>query len=208
VWRSLLGLQPLKAGTVTMQGVNLTGAPTRRLLKSGIFYLPPDRKSEGLMLTASARDNIRLSLVGRRDLAGPFGTHSPARSRVEADAIGRRVDLAPPALPKTVATLSGGNQQKVLFGKGFGDERLVYIFDEPTVGVDMGTRSQLYLLIRDLAEAGKAVVVISSDLPEVMHLSHRLLVFSAGRISAELEGEDIAEEAVLRHFFNETRISA
>jgi ribose transport system ATP-binding protein len=107
-----------------------------------------------------------------------------------------------------VATLSGGNQQKVLFGKGFGEGRQVYIFDEPTVGVDMGTRSQLYLLIRDLAEAGKAVVIVSSDLPEVMHLSHRLLVFCRGRISAELEGQDIAEETVLRHFFSETRISA
>jgi ribose transport system ATP-binding protein len=208
VWRSVLGLQPLKAGSVTMRGRDVTGQPTRRLLRSGIFYLPPDRKAEGLLLAASARDNIRLSLLGRRDLAGPLGMHSPARNRTEADAIGARVDLAPQALPKAVATLSGGNQQKVLFGKGFGEERLVYIFDEPTVGVDMGTRSQLYLLIRDLAEAGKAVVVVSSDLPEVMHLSHRLLVFSGGRISAELEGEEIAEDTILRHFFVETRIPA
>jgi len=208
VWRSMLGLQPLKAGTVTLQGKDVTGLATRRLLKSGIFYLPPDRKNEGLLLAASARDNIRLGLLDRRDLAGPLGTHSPARSRAEADAIGRRVELSPQALPKAVATLSGGNQQKVLFGKGFGEERLIYILDEPTVGVDMGTRSQLYLLIRDLAEAGKAVVVISSDLPEVMHLSHRLLVFSGGRISAELEGESISEERVLRHFFSETRMSA
>ena len=105
------------------------------------------------------------------------------------------------SLPKTIAALSGGNQQKVLFGKGLGRDRRIYIFDEPTIGVDMGTRHQLYLLIRDLAEAGKAVVVISSDLPEVMHLAHRLLVFSNGRISAELEGGDLVEEVVLPHFF-------
>lgn len=208
VWRSILGLQPFKAGTVKLRDQDVTGQPTRRLLKSGIFYLPPDRKSEGLVLAASARENIRLSLLERRDLTGPFGMRSPARSRAEADAIGARVELAPRAMTKAVATLSGGNQQKVLFGKGFGEDRLVYIFDEPTVGVDMGTRSQLYLLIRDLAEAGKAVVVVSSDLPEVMHLSHRLLVFSGGRISAELEGRDISEEVILRHFFSETRKSA
>lgn len=208
VWRSILGLQPLKAGTVTLNGKDVTGLPTRKLLKSGIFYLPPDRKTEGLVLAASARDNIRLSLLGRSDLGGPLGLPSPARSNAEADAIGKRVDLAPNAMAKAVATLSGGNQQKVLFGKGFGEARQVYIFDEPTVGVDMGTRSQLYLLIRDLAEAGKAVVIVSSDLPEVMHLSHRLLVFCRGRISAELEGQDIVEETVLRHFFSETRISA
>jgi ribose transport system ATP-binding protein len=205
VWRSVLGLQPLKSGTVTLQGRDVTGLATRHLLRSGIFYLPPDRKTEGLLPAASARDNIRLSLLERRDLAGPFGMHSPSRSRLAADAIGRRVDLAPQGLPKPVATLSGGNQQKVLFGKGFGDEHLVYIFEEPTVGVDMGTRSQLYLLIRDLVEAGKAVVVVSSDLPEVMHLSHRLLVFCRGSISAELEGDDITEDAVLSHFFSETR---
>ena len=206
VWRSILGLQPLKGGTVLMQGREVTGQNMRRLLNSGIFYLPPDRKSEGLVLAASARDNIQLSLLERRDLLGLFGMRSPARSRAEADAIGSRVDLAPNALTKAVATLSGGNQQKVLFGKGFCEDRLVYIFDEPTVGVDMGTRSQLYLLIRDLAEAGKAVIVISSDLPEVMHLSHRLLVFYAGKISAELEGDEIVEGTVLRHFFTDRRI--
>ena len=208
VWRSMLGLQPLKAGTMTMRGMDVTGLSTRKLLKSGIFYLPPDRKTEGLVAAASARNNILLSLLDRRDLAGPFGVRSPSRSQREADAIGRRVDLMPRAFSKAVATLSGGNQQKVLFGKGFGEERLLYIFDEPTVGVDMATRSQLYLLIKGLVEAGKAVVVISSDLPEVMHLAHRLLVISKGRISAELEGEDISEGNVLRHFFSEIRIPA
>ncbi|MGO4843224.1 sugar ABC transporter ATP-binding protein, partial [Rhizobiaceae sp. 2RAB30] len=88
------------------------------------------------------------------------------------------------------SNLSGGNQQKVLFGKGFGEERGIYIFDEPTVGVDIGTRAALYRLIQEIAEAGKAVVVISSDLPEVINLSHRLLVLAGGRISAELEGAD------------------
>jgi ribose transport system ATP-binding protein len=107
---------------------------------------------------------------------------------------------------RIVSKLSGGNQQKVLFGKGFGEERDIYIFDEPTVGVDMGTRAALYRLIKEIAEAGKAVVVISSDLPEVMNLAHRLLVFSKGRVSAELTGTDIAEENVLKYFFAETGI--
>lgn len=208
LWRSMLGLQPLHAGRVSLNGRDVTGRPTRELLNAGLFYLPPDRKNEGLVLSASSRDNILLDLLDRRDLSGLLRTTSPGRLRDEADKIGARVDLAPRALPRAVATLSGGNQQKVLFGKGFGQDRQIYIFDEPTVGVDMGTRSQLYLLIRDLTEAGKAVVVISSDLPEVMHLSHRLLVFANGRISAELEGGQITEDAVLRHFFAEQRISA
>ncbi|WP_445489615.1 sugar ABC transporter ATP-binding protein [Rhodopseudomonas sp. RCAM05734] len=205
VWRSILGLQPLKAGTVVLFGKNVSGSPTRKLLHSGVFYMSPDRKAEGLVLSASPRDNIQLDLLDRIDLAGRFGLRSLRRTRAVADAIGARVDLARRSMPKTVAALSGGNQQKVLFGKGLGQDRRIYIFDEPTIGVDMGTRSQLYLLIRDLAEAGKAVVVISSDLPEVMHLAHRLLVFSNGRISAELEGDDLVEDVVLRHFFKESR---
>ncbi|MDQ0390379.1 sugar ABC transporter ATP-binding protein [Labrys monachus] len=205
VWRSILGLQPLERGTVALFGDDVSGLPTRELLRRGVFYLSPDRKSEGLVLSASSRDNLRLDLLDRSDLSGPLGLRSPRRMRAAADAIGARVDLAPRSLPKMVAALSGGNQQKVLFGKGLARDRRLYIFDEPTIGVDMGTRSQLYLLIRDLAEAGKAVVIISSDLPEVMHLAHRLLVFSNGRISAELEGDDLVEDVVLRHFFTDSR---
>ena len=123
-----------------------------------------------------------------------------------ADKIGERVGIASAHMGRIVSKLSGGNQQKVLFGKGFGEERDIYIFDEPTVGVDMGTRAALYRLIKEIAEAGKAVVVISSDLPEVMNLAHRLLVFSKGRVSAELTGAEIAEENVLKYFFAETGI--
>ena len=84
----------------------------------------------------------------------------------------------------------------------------LYVFDEPTVGVDMGTRAQIYRVIKDLAERGKAVVVISSDLQEAISLSHRLFVFSAGQISAELEGAEINEAAVLPHFFERKRVVA
>jgi ribose transport system ATP-binding protein len=102
-----------------------------------------------------------------------------------------------------VGKLSGGNQQKVLFGKAFGHEADLYIFDEPTVGVDMGTRAALYRLIAELAEAGKAVVVISSDLPEVMNLAHRAIVLANGKITAELPREDLREDIVLRYFFDQ-----
>ena len=178
------------------------------MLDAGVFYLPPDRKTEGLQLAATARENISLSLVGRSDVSNRFGFVSPRRSRAFADAIAARVDISKSYLGRAVSRLSGGNQQKVLFGKGFAMERDIYIFDEPTVGVDMGTRSALYLLIKELAEAGKAVVVISSDLPEVMNLSHRLIVFSKGRISAELSAAAISEETVLKHFFADVRVPA
>ncbi|GLS38648.1 sugar ABC transporter ATP-binding protein [Mesorhizobium tianshanense] len=208
IWRSVLGLQPIRAGVVTLNGRDVTHAATRHMLRGGVYYLPPDRKSEGLQLAATARENIKLSLLGRADMAGRFGIVAPRRIKALADKIGERVGIASGHMGRIVSKLSGGNQQKVLFGKGFGEERDIYIFDEPTVGVDMGTRAALYRLIKEIAEAGKAVVVISSDLPEVMNLAHRLLVFSKGRVSAELTGTEIAEENVLKHFFAETGIQS
>jgi ribose transport system ATP-binding protein len=203
VWRSILGLQPMTAGTVAVRGRDVTHATTRVMLRSGVYYLPPDRKSEGLQLTATVRENINLSLLDRRDVVGRLGFLSRRRRTALADAIGKRVDISKGGMDRVVSKLSGGNQQKVLFGKGFGVDRDIYIFDEPTVGVDMGTRAALYRLIKEIAEAGKAVVVISSDLPEVMHLSHRLLVFSKGKIAAEFAGAEIVEGNVLKHFFAE-----
>jgi ribose transport system ATP-binding protein len=207
VWRAALGLQRIAAGTVSLKGRDVTNKPTRHLLKNGVFFLPSDRKSEGLQLAASAHENIELSLLDRSDVVSR-GILSSRRSWTFTNSIGEKVSLAKGAMNRTVSKLSGGNQQKVLFGKGFGTERDIYIFDEPTVGVDMGTRVALYQLIKEIAEAGKAVVVISSDLPEVMNLAHRLVVFSKGRISAELTGSEISEESILRFFFAETEGSA
>jgi ribose transport system ATP-binding protein len=208
VWRSILGLQPITAGTVTVKGREVTHQSTRNMLRGGVYYLPPDRKSEGLQLTATARDNINLSLLDRPEIVGRLGFLSRRKRQQLADAIGERVDVAKRGMDQVVSKLSGGNQQKVLFGKGFGTERDIYIFDEPTVGVDMGTRAALYRLIKEIVEAGKAVVVISSDLPEVMNLAHRLLVFSKGKVSAEFTGSEIVEGNVLKHFFAETGAQA
>jgi ribose transport system ATP-binding protein len=200
-FRAALGLIPIEAGSVTLNGKDATGLPTRKFLREGVFYLPPDRKTEGLMLSATARQNINLGLLFRSDVSGWSGL-SLSRMKVLSTAIARKVDLTDAFMERPVANLSGGNQQKALFGKGFGEDYDIYIFDEPTVGVDMGTRAALYRVIKEIAEAGKAVVVISSDLPEAMNLAHRLLVFANGRVSAELSGTEIDENNVLKAFFD------
>lgn len=207
-WRAALGLIPMTAGSVSLKGEDVSGKPTRRFLQNGVFYLPPDRKAEGLMLGATTRQNVNLALIDRPDCAGALKMLSPGKMRGIADRIARKVDLSDAYMARTISNLSGGNQQKALFGRGFGQDYDVYIFDEPTVGVDMGTRAALYRLIKEIAEAGKAVVVISSDLPEVMNLAHRLVVFSAGRISAELSGDEIDEQTILKSFFANERQTA
>jgi ribose transport system ATP-binding protein len=183
VWRAVIGLNRTLAGKVVLNGKDMTGARTDAVIAAGVHYLPPDRKNEGLVLSASASDNIALGMLGTAGLDRPL-------------------------LRRLASQLSGGNQQKVLFGKGFGRDYAIYLFDEPTVGVDMGTRAQLYRVIKSLAESGKAVVVISSDLQEAMSLSHRLLIFSAGRISGEFEGQEINEAAVLPRFFERKKATA
>ncbi|MCF8482077.1 MAG: sugar ABC transporter ATP-binding protein [Rhodospirillum sp.] len=199
-FRALMGLLPVEAGQVTHAGLDVTGAPTRVLMARGLYYLTADRKTEGLQMTATTRDNLAQGiLAGLPRRAGLL----PWRAiRAKGEDIAQRVDIPPSYRGRLVAQLSGGNQQKTLFGRGLGSDYDLYILDEPTVGVDMGARAAIYGLIRDLAAAGKAVVVISSDLPEAMNLAHRLVVFSQGRIAAELEGEAIAESAVLAHFFD------
>ncbi len=205
-FRAVMGLLSIRGGRVRLAGRDMTGQPTRAMMAAGAYYLTADRKTEGLQLAFTARDNLAHGLLAGGEGGG--GLLPWRRIRARAEAVAERVDLPPSYRGRLVAQLSGGNQQKTLFGRGLGGDYDLYIFDEPTVGVDMGARASLYGLIRDLTEAGKAVVVISSDLPEVMNLAHRLVVFAHGRIAAELEGEAATEAAVLSHFFAQPGVPA
>ncbi|WP_460275191.1 sugar ABC transporter ATP-binding protein [Celeribacter sp. ULVN23_4] len=202
-FRAMMGLTPARSGTVTLKGKDITGMPTRKIIREGLYYLSPDRKHEGLDLAKTSDENLALNVVtsGAPVKRGWIDWRS-VRSTVAG--IATRVELPEDYRARRVSQLSGGNQQKVLFGKAFGQDADVYIFDEPTVGVDMGTRAALYLKIKALAEAGKAVVVISSDLPEAINLSHRLMVFANGFVSAELPRAEATEDTVLKHFFTES----
>lgn len=204
LFRALMGLTARAEGKVVLKGEDISKASTAHIIRSGMYYLSSDRKHEGLDLAKTSAQNLAVNLI--------MGDKVPGSSPfVPWKAVGREisticdhVELQDSYRKKPVSQLSGGNQQKVLFGRCFGQEADVYIFDEPTVGVDMGTRSALYLLIKELAEAGKAVIVISSDLPEVMNLAHRLLILAHGTITAELAGDEMSEEQVLKYFFDES----
>lgn len=204
LFRALMGLTARAEGKVVLKGEDISKASTAHIIRSGMYYLSSDRKHEGLDLAKTSAQNLAINLI--------MGDKVPNKSPfVPWKAVGREisticdhVELQDSYRKKPVSQLSGGNQQKVLFGRCFGQEADVYIFDEPTVGVDMGTRSALYLLIKELTEVGKAVIVISSDLPEVMNLAHRLLILAHGTITAELAGDEMSEEQVLKYFFDES----
>lgn len=199
--RMVFGIEPMKSGTVKLDGKIIKKPTPRRMLDAGVFYLPPDRREEGLMLSASSADNISLNALTQRPIHFRSGFLSLSAERTVTREIAQRVDIHASNMSRATALLSGGNQQKVLFGRGLTRSIKLYIFDEPTVGVDVGTRSAIYYLIKELCEGGAAVVLISSDLPEILHLSHRAYVMRSGRIAAEIERSQLSEAAVLRHFF-------
>lgn len=201
--RAAFGLTPIAAGEVRFKDRDTTGARPKAMLEAGMFYLPPDRKEEGLVMPFTSEANMTLPALRQHPQRRTLGWQSKAARLQLSQRTASRVELAGRNLPRPVAQLSGGNQQKVLFAKGLVHHVDLFVYDEPTVGVDMGTRSALYALIKDLCEAGSGVVVVSSDLPEILHLCHRVYVMRRGRLVARLEGDRINESSVLQHFFAE-----
>lgn len=200
LFRAIYGLDSVTEGEVQFRGVRRTGASVRRMMDDGLFYLPPDRKGEGLVLGFTSQSNITLPLVSSL-IRGRCGWLRKALGHKLSSEASVKVELADRNVDKPVGLLSGGNQQKVMFAKGMTRNAALYVFDEPTVGVDVGTRSALYKVIQRLCESGAAVVVISSDLPEVLNLSHRVYVMCRGEVAGELSGADITEARVLNMFF-------
>ena len=198
--RACFGLEPLTSGEVTFAGERVTGSRPRAMLDRGFFYIPPDRRLEGLIMARGARENIALPSLARPPFSkGPMLDRRGERERTTA--LATRLRLTPLKLERATEQFSGGNQQKILLAKALSREVRLFAFDEPTVGVDVGTRVSIYGFIRDLCEGGAAILLISSDLPEILHLTNRAYVMHRGTLRAELKGSEITEDRVLGHFF-------
>ena len=198
--RACFGLEKIASGKVMFLGADITGKPVREVLRKGLFYLPADRRAEGLVLMRGARENIALPSLRSRQLAsGPFVKRREERKLTHKFA--SKVELRPLNLERDLEHFSGGNQQKVMIAKALSREVRMFIFDEPTVGVDVGTRVAIYGFIKDLCEAGAGILLVSSDLPEILHLTNRTYVMYRGEMRAELKGAEITQDGVLRHFF-------
>jgi ribose transport system ATP-binding protein len=191
--RAVAGADPASAGTVSVDGKPLRLRGPRQAVMAGLALVPEDRKTQGLILHHSVGEN----LVGPNlDLVAPGGWTWPRRlRRFGEDVIARMGVKGRTAQP--VASLSGGNQQKVVIGKWLSRSPKVCILDEPTRGIDVGARAAIYEIIAGLARAGTAVVVVSSDLDEVLGLSHRVLVLSRGRQRGILEKQAASHVAVM-----------
>jgi ribose transport system ATP-binding protein len=200
VARACFGIEPIQAGRVRFLGQDITGASPRQMLDRGFFYVPPDRRAEGLVVGRGARENIVLPALHDETFSGALFLKRGVEKST-AKGLAEKLQLHPLNIERPVEHFSGGNQQKVLLAKALTREVKLFVFDEPTVGVDVGTRVAIYDFIRGLCEAGAAVLLISSDLPEILHLTNRAYVMYRGSLRAELQGADITEDKVLRHFF-------
>lgn len=200
--RAIFGLEEISSGTISVDG-NAVGRPTPTLmLDSKVTYFPADRVAEGLALTRRVRENASISALWQRQYARN-GLLRLDEERSAARDVTARLKLRPANIEFTVENLSGGNRQKVLLTRGLMRPTDIFLFDEPTVGIDVNAKFEIYELIRELVREGCAVVLVSSDLQELLHLSHRLMIFNKGRIAAELFGADITEEKALKNFFSD-----
>ena len=167
----------------------------------GVVYLPEDRKRDGLVLDLPVRANVTLPVLARFTRWGRIRRADEARTAAAAVA---DVALRPPDIERPTRTLSGGNQQKVVLAKWLLAHAPVLLFDEPTRGVDVAAKTELHRQIRALADAGRAVLLITSELPELLALADRVLVMRAGRVTAELAGDAVSAERVMAQAFAAT----
>lgn len=198
--RACFGIVPKVAGNVTLNGELINELAPAQILDRGFYYVPADRRNEGLMMMRSVRENVSLPAVRT---AG-YSKNGVLKQKAEVKKVRNIVDglnLQPPKIEWNAGQFSGGNQQKILLAKCLTLNIKLFVFDEPTVGVDVGTRVAIYEFIRELCESGAAVLLVSSDLPEILHLTHRVYVMGSGRLTAELTGDEISQQSVLKHCF-------
>jgi ribose transport system ATP-binding protein len=195
VARAVFGADALESGEVTVSGRALQLGSPRDAVQAGIAYLSEDRKHFGLATGMDVESNITLASLSRWLHWGVFlnraGIHSVSQQMVD------KLRIKTPSLTQTAKLLSGGNQQKVVIAKWLVCDSEILIFDEPTRGIDVGAKSEIYKLLNELAAQGKAIIVISSELPEVLALSHRVLVMCEGRVTGELPGDQATQETLM-----------
>jgi ABC-type sugar transport system ATPase subunit len=195
VAKAIFGLDPRAAGEVRIAGRRLKLRSVRRSMRCGMGLVPEDRKRQGLVLGMSCRNNLSLAMLDR---LGRFGLLDRARERRLAMHFIRQLHVKTPSMRTPVAALSGGNQQKIALAKWLARECRILIVDEPTRGVDVGAKAAIHAMIDDLARRGIAIILISSELPEVMNLASRILILRGGRIAGEVARESAEQATVLR----------
>jgi ribose transport system ATP-binding protein len=194
--RAIFGIDRIDGGEILIRGKPLALSGPQDAIAAGVALIPEDRRAQGLVLDHTIRQNFLLPVLGRLNRAGLVDDRKGdvlARSFVE------RLGIRMRSIDDPIRLLSGGNQQKVVIAKWLGTEPQILIMDEPTAGVDIGTKGDIVDIVRSFADSGHAVIVISSELPELLAVSDRVLILRDGRVERELDRREIESEEQLHH---------
>ncbi|WP_419728971.1 sugar ABC transporter ATP-binding protein [Lichenicola sp.] len=194
--RLVAGADRSSSGTVTLNGRRLSLRSTRSVIAAGIGLVPEERKRDGIVPQRSVVNNIALSSMSR---FAPRGLIRRRALRKRATEILTGINLRPMQIDRPIRLFSGGNQQKAIIARWIAADTQVLLFDEPTRGIDIGAKAEIYALIERLAAEGRSMIVVSSELPEILRVADRVLVMRQGRIAAELGREELSEQAIVAH---------
>jgi rhamnose transport system ATP-binding protein len=196
VARCIFGLDAIDAGEIRFGGQSIKVSGPRSAIAHGFAFVPEDRKTQGLVLSLSVGANIEMSSLRKLSVGGWL------RRRAEITMISdtiRSLRIRTPSAAQPVSALSGGNQQKVVIGRWLATKPRLMILDEPTRGVDVGAKAEIHRLVEALVQEGLSVLLISSDMPELLAMSDRVYVMRAGRLVLELSHEEIDANEIMRH---------
>ncbi|GAA0137701.1 sugar ABC transporter ATP-binding protein [Paenibacillus sp. YSY-4.3] len=196
VARAIFGAETPEGGEIYVHGKRVRLKSPADAVKQGIGYLSEDRKRYGLLVDMDVKSNIAIAAL--RKYRRGFGWMKREAIRKDAEARSAELKIKTPGVSQIVKFLSGGNQQKVVIAKWLTRDCDILMIDEPTRGIDVGAKAEIYKLLDDLAQQGKSIIMISSELPEVLRMSHRVLVMCEGRITGELTREEATQEAIMK----------
>lgn len=194
IMRAIFGLDPVYSGKIFIEGVQLKIRNTNNAISQGVGYVSEDRKAMGLILGMSVKENTTISCLKK------YCRHNWILRRKETEVAKKLVEdfsIKTPSINQNVVNLSGGNQQKVVLAKTLLSQPEVIILDEPTRGIDVGAKVEIHKMISDLASKGKGIILISSEMPEVLSMSHRIVVINEGQKKGELSRADVTQENIM-----------
>jgi ribose transport system ATP-binding protein len=193
--RAIFGADPKDTGEIYIKGKKVDIRHPKDAVKHGLGYLSEDRKQYGLALNLSVETNTVMASLER--FITPLGTVDAKKTRAVAQEFVERLKTKTPSINQITKNLSGGNQQKVVISKWLVRDCDILIFDEPTRGIDVGAKSEIYKLLNELADEGKSIIMISSELPEILRMSHRVLVMCEGKVTGILPAAECTQEKIM-----------
>lgn len=190
-----MGMRPEHTGEVVFEGKPMHVKNISGQIKKGFYLVPEDRQSQGLIQTLDICKNASIASM-RRFMSGPFLSSGAENKAVDEEIRELQIKVADKKLP--ILSLSGGNQQKVVIAKGLLTEPKVLLLDEPSRGIDIGAKTEVFEIVHQLSEKGLSLIVVSSELKEIMAIADRIYVLSNGKLTGELEGDEITEDTLVR----------